>query len=622
MLSARFAFLMDNKRVWLLGLSIGLAAALGFFAIPDALALSFVKNWGFWFVLVTFGLFLSALWQTYREPVRAWNWRQLDWASTVVVLLGTLVLLVHESFGFKILMDEISLLGTSMNMHYNKIVLMPVRGNDIQGTFVLLDGMLDKRPLFFPFLESIVHDLTGYRPANAFVLNGILAAIFLALVNGLGRLLAGRLAGWLGVALFAGLPLLAHNATGGGFELLNLVMILATLLLGIRFAERADPASLTAFVFSALLLAQVRYESALYLVPVAALVGWVWSREKHAVLSWPVLLAPLLMVHYLLHHRIFTVRREVWELASKPGYTTPFSFGYVSENISHAANFFFSRPADQPNSLIFSALGCLAVPFFALLVFKRLRNFSAQTPAAVATTVFAFGFLAQFVLMMCYFWGKFDEPVIRRLSLPTHLGMLVALLAVLPQFGGAVATRVLLGLAALGVLASGIPSMAAHAYSREYLPGLETAWRRQFMKEQPRKDYLVIDNDAMIWITHQVSATPIGQALVRRDSIVFHMRNHTFSEIFVFQRFDIDPETGKMTLREGDDLGPAFVLETVREERLQLLKLERISRLKEIRDGENNLTLPLPENRSVPENRTEIERARREYLENYLRQLP
>ena len=30
--------------------------------------------------------------------------------------------------------------------------------------------------------------------------------------------------------------------------------------------------------------------------------------------------------------------------------------------------------------------------------------------------------------------------------------------------------------------------MAAHAYSQEYLPGKETAWRREFIADQPRHD--------------------------------------------------------------------------------------------------------------------------------------
>jgi hypothetical protein len=216
----------------------------------------------------------------------------------LAVGLGSAVLLTHETFGFKIVMDEIMLLGTSMSMHFDKTVLTPMRGNDIQGSFVILDGMMDKRPLFFPFLVSLLHDVTGYRPANAFVLNGGLTVVFLSLVNLVGRLLAGRVAGWLGVALFAGLPLLAHNATGGGFELLNLVMILGTLLLGARLVERRDDTSMTAFCFSALLLAQVRYESVIYLLPVAGIVLWVWWRAGRLILPWPVIFAPLLMIHY------------------------------------------------------------------------------------------------------------------------------------------------------------------------------------------------------------------------------------------------------------------------------------------------------------------------------------
>src|SRR6185436_2307184 len=132
---------------------------------------------------------------------------------------------------------------------FDKLAITPLRGNDVQGVFVILEGIVDKRPLFFPFLLSLVHDVGGYRPANAFILNGILSFVFLGLVFVTGRMLAGRVAGWLGVALFAGLPLLAQNSTGGGFELLNLVMLLATLLLGVRFVERGDEPSLTAFVF-------------------------------------------------------------------------------------------------------------------------------------------------------------------------------------------------------------------------------------------------------------------------------------------------------------------------------------------------------------------------------------
>lgn len=619
--------LFSDKRIWLFLLSGVLAIVLGFFAIPGPKAINLVSQTGYWFELVAFVLFLRALWLTFRDDLRALHWRTVDWASVAVVALGGTVLLVHETFGFKIIMDEIMLLGTSMSMHFDKIVLTPTRGNDVQGAFVILDGIMDKRPLFFPFLLSLLHDLTGYRPANAFVLNGILTFILLGLTYACGRMLAGRRAGWLGVLLLAGLPLLGQNATGGGFELLNIVMILATLLLGARWVEKRDEASFSALVFSTLLLGQVRYESLIYVLPVAMLILWVWWGERRIILSWPAVLAPLLLLPYPLQHHIFELRSTAWQMGTavgdKSNATVPFSLSYVPENVYHALKFFFARPTDQPNSLTLSILGWIAVVFFLLFVAKSLRTLRAQPPAMVAAVIFSVGFIAQLAVFMGYFWGQFDDVIIRRLSLPTHLWLVVSVMAVLPQFAAAGFQRFLIGLAAFGLIASGVPSMAEHAYSQEYLPGRETAWRRQFIADQPRHDFLVIDNDAILWVSHLVSATTVPQAIKRRDAVVFTLRNHTFADIFVFQRYNIHPETGVLSLREGDDLGPDFVLETVREERLQTLTLTRISRVKEVRKGAVSLTAPdggpAP---VVTQDRAEIEKMRKAYLENFIKQLP
>lgn len=621
MTSASTPAIFTDRRCWLVVLTALLAIVLGFVAVPDRTAISLVSKFGFWFVLLTFILALRALWQTFAADLRAWSWRTADLGSIAVVAVCGTILVSHESFGFKIVMDEIMLLGTSMSMHLDKSALTPLRGNDIQGSFVVIEGIVDKRPLFFPFLVSLVHDVTGYRPANAFALNAGLTFVFLGLVLQAGKMIAGRLAGWLGVVLLAGLPLLAQNCTGGGFELLNLTMILATVLLGARWVQKRDEPSLTAFCFSGLLLAQVRYESVIYLLPVALLVLFVWFQERRAILSWPVIAAPLLMVHYPLQHRIFEVRESAWEMASKPGFEKPFSLSYIPVGLEHAMRFFFGSASDQPNSLVLSVLGCLAVPFFALLLVKRIRTLASESPISLAITFFSVAFLLQFVLFMCYVWW-FDEVVTRRLSLPTHLAMVLAVLAILPQFPRPSVLRVLLGVAVVGLIVRSVPSMAAHAYSQEYLPGREVAWRRAFMAAQPRPDYLMIDNDSTLWVTHRVSATPTMVAVKRREDIAFHLRNRTFSDVFVFQRLNINPETSERALRDGDDLGPSFVLETVAEERLQLLTLSRISRVKEIRSGETTISERARVDEASKKSRKEIEEARKQFLENYMKQLP
>jgi hypothetical protein len=99
------------------------------------------------------------------------------------------------------------------------------------------------------------------------------------------------------------------------------------------------------------------------------------------------------------------------------------------------------------------------------------------------------------------------------------------------------------------------------------------------------------------------------------------MRTHTFSAIYVFQTYEVDAETGKMKIRDGDDLGPDFILEPVQEERLMTLTQTRMSKLVEIRDGKKVLTAPEPDH-ILPKSRDEIEKARAAYLENFLKRLP
>ncbi len=132
----------------------------------------------------------------------------------------------------------------------------------------------------------------------------------------------------------------------------------------------------------------------------------------------------------------------------------------------------------------------------------------------------------------------------------------------------------------------------------------------------------MIDNDSILWIVHEVSATTIDSATRRQDALAFNMRNRIFSDIFVFQRYTINPETGAMTLRKGDDLGPGFVLEPVKEERLLQLTVDRISRIKEIRKGTVNLTKPDPQDHVIAKDPAEMAKIRQAYLENFLKQLP
>ena len=613
---------MDRRLVLLL-INAVLAVVLGFITFTPEQSLQAVIYGGYWAMLLLAVLFGWSLLKLARETLaEGVDWRsKARWPVFLIIGCGVL-LLVHETYGFKILMDEIMLLGTSMSMHIDKTPLVPMRGNDIQGAFQLLAGQLDKRPLFQPFLVSVLHDLTGYRPENVFALNTALTFVLLTLSYLTGCRIGGRGAGALAVLLLTSLPLLAQNATGGGFELLNLVMILSTLLLGMRYIKKRDGNSLEAFGLSGILLAQTRYESVLFLLPVGLTVLWVWWSERRPTLTWVVVAMPLLLLPYALHNKVFSARESSWEMASQPGYDKPFALSYVPDNISHDLNFFFNTTGEHSNSLVLSILGFIALPFFALWIIKTLLRLRTAPPAAAGLAIFSVGLAAHALLLLCYFWGRFDDPVIRRLSLPLNLTLVIATVTVATEFnlGGRI-WRILAVVVGAGLFAHSIPSMARHAYSLDYYVGREMEWRREFMAAFPEKDYLVIDNNSIIWITHLVSSTPVKQALDHKENIVFNLRNRTFTAIYVFQRYNVDPATGRLLLPLEDDLGGDYQLETVWERRFTPLTVSRISRVLSVREGPT--AQPVAPPKSL-ENLTpaEQEKVREKFLERFLKRLP
>ena len=613
---------MDRRLVLFL-LNAALAVVLGFFTFTPDQSLQAVIYGGYWAMLLLALLFGWSLLKLLREtPKRKTEWRSLPrWPAALITGCG-LLLLVHETYGFKILMDEVMLLGTSMSMHFDKTALVPMRGHDIQGAFQLMAGQLDKRPLFQPFLVSLLHDLTGYRPENVFVLNTVLDFVLLTLAYLTGCRISGRGAGALAVLLLTSLPLLAQNVTGGGFELLNLVMILSTLLLGMRYVKRRDGNSLEAFGLSGILLAQTRYESVLFLLPVGLTVLWVWWSDRRPVLTWVVAAMPLLLLPYALHNKVFSVRESSWEMASQPGHDKPFSFAYVPDNIAHDLNFFFNTTGEHSNSLVLSVLGFGALLFFGLWTIKTLRKLREVPPARAALAIFALGFAAHTLLLLCYFWGKFDDPVIRRLSLPLNLLLVIAVVTVAAEMNwrGSI-WRILAIVVGAGFFAHSLPAMARHGYSLEYYVGREMDWRREFIAAHPERDYLFIDNNSIIWITHLVSGTPMKQALDQKSNIVFNLRNRIFSAIYVFQRLTVDPGTGRQTVQGDDELGPDYQLETVWEHRFTPLTVSRISRVVSIREGPTTapVRLPPPIEKLSPDEREKIRQA---YLDNFIKRLP
>jgi hypothetical protein len=622
MLKTAFA----DRRLWLLTLMLALVGLVCRRALSPEEGFTIVGSGGYWFTFALVVMFFRACWPLMRERCKHAGFGRFD-AWVVLGVLGiTAVWCAHDKPGYKVLADEVLLSGTGMGMHYERIAAYPVRATDVQGSFQILSRILDKRPLLFPWLISTVHDLTGYRPENVFYLNISLAAIFLSLVYLTAwRIGSNRWAGVSGVLLFAGLPLMAQQATGGGFELLNLLMIVAVTLIAAIYLEDPNVRSLEALVFGGLLLASTRYESVIFLLPVAVVAVIGWWRKQAVVVSWPLILSPAFLAIPLLQNRIFTERSASWQTESLTGVTDPFGLHYLAPNLGHALAFFFELGGHQPNSPLFAAVGLLCLPFFGLWISRILRQPVQTSGDQAAWAVMGAGLFAVNALYMVYFWGQFDDPIIRRLSLPAHFLMMMAICLIGTQiWKREKGWRIASGVVLVGVLLYSLPVMARQAYRTLYSPGMEMQIREDFLKSCEDRNLLFLDNDSVFWILHKLPASPIEAAKIKKEGLVYHLKNHSFSDIFVFQSILVDDRTGALSVDPVDDLGPDFELEPVLEKKVQTLLFARISRLTAIKtDGQAVATAvrtitPVKDHRTVEE----LDRARALYLENWVKQLP
>ncbi len=570
-----------QKRFLLLALIALLAIILGFFSFGSVRAVWMVKEVGYWLILASTCLFGFYLTRSLRGGLRGWTWAEWRW-PVVVIALAAVFLHIHERHEFKIVMDEVVLQATAMDMHFDRQASASVKAYDFGGNFISFKIYVDKRPLFFPFLLSTVHDLTGYRVENVFWLNGALSLVLTTLTYLVGRRVGGLWAGVVAVLLLISVPLVNQNAVGGGFELLNLTMIVCTLWLGMRHAEAPSDDRLSAFLLSGILLAQVRYESVLFLLPVGVTILYVWWHQRTVKLPWALIFAPLLLVVYPWQYNVFKLADVTWQLNDIEGAAKPFGVQYFYDNVGHALNFFLCFDGSQPSSWWLGILGAFGVGFFGLMLYKEHRTIFVSSPVLAVLSIFLIGLILHTVFMLCYFWGRWDDPLIRRLSLPAHLLLIFALVYVFPRLiFHRRAWQVLTGATLLYIWGVTVPVSARHCYTQENFAARTNNWVSDYITQHlDGKRVLAIDgNEGLQWIIHRQSSIMPAMVADESEKYLFHYKNHSFDDYLVVQRWGVDVKNQSRYLSVEDDLGDAFKLELIDEKAFSPIYVLRLSRV-------------------------------------------
>jgi hypothetical protein len=572
----------DPRRLLLFALCGAAAVYVGYFAIPTIPAGHMIILGGYYYILGVFSLFIFYALRLARSRsgvIKSWIHR--PGFAGIAIAGGLLFAVWSDSFKHKILFDEYVIQGTAYTMHLTKQVSTVVRAYKIEGTWLIIDPFLDKRPYFFPFLVSLIHDFTGYRIANLFALNVALAGALLGLLYWFAREAAGRGPAILAVALMATMPLFGQNATGAGMDLHNLTMVALVACLAVLYLRAPTDDRLSALVLSTVLLTESRYESVIFVLPVAFIVGAGWVRAGRAILPWPVIIAPLLLVPYAWHSRVLAAEPIFWQL--QPGQTSAFGFSNILNNLQGDLTFLFNfRSTELTNSWYLSVLGVAGLGWAGFASVRGLvRRPSTEIPAvAVVGIAFGAGVAVHFAVTLFYWWARFDDTMASRFSLPLCLTFAVLAAVLVKGLGEHRVPALRIAAMGLGVwmLTGGMPAMARKLYTDENLAMQELDWEHSIIESRPGPVLMISNKSTIPFILWRIEAIISAVGAQKGEQIRYHMGQGTFKDVLVAQALRPTSKQGDFGVDPDDLMPPGYHLQTIAEKRFGM-RIARLSRI-------------------------------------------
>src|SRR5690606_28762917 len=133
-------------------------------------------------------------------------------------------------------------------------------------------------------------------------------------------------------------------------------------------------------------------------------------------------------------------------------------------------------------------------------------------------------------LMLCYFWGAYDDVVTVRLSLPTQLLRVLAFVHVVPHlFASARRWALVAGISVFFLFGWTLPTLAQRAHALENYAAETSNWIRDYIRDTRPKRSLVIEPQlTMLWIAYHVPSIHFSTLAERADEFLYHYHQGTF----------------------------------------------------------------------------------------------
>ena len=391
---------------------------------------------GYYLCLLVFSLVLFGAWQTRRGFLGyAQALGRSQWVLVLALSgLATYLLLLHEPFTMRVFNDEPGHLATAQAMAEGRAVFSPQAGFYEAGAYATARPGPNYRMYAYPFVISVLHNLTGNRVGNAYIVNGF--ALFVLSISTflLGRTIGrSHMAGCAALALLLTSPLLAQVGNSGAYDVFNLSVLALYLLSCIYYSRRRGILEgLNLCLALGLLLAYSRSESILFLIIfIGIFLSKCWQLRR-IELTWVAALSPILLMGPFAGRviaKIFSASFEEIYEQSSAGF---FSISYLIPNFVNYWRWSFSLESSELNAYLIKLLFFTAFPLSILalsraywLQRRREHSFEQNTDSCPATRFYKlgvldrvlFGFLCilavQNLMILSMSWPPVDLAAIR-----------------------------------------------------------------------------------------------------------------------------------------------------------------------------------------------------------------
>jgi len=519
-------------------------------------------------VLCWVGTYLHAAREVRLATVAAWmkeNWPGLALAVALTVVA---MLAVHPAL--RILSDEADLVGTSKNLFASRTATFTVSGKYYFDSYWDIDVAIDRRPALFPFLVSLVHVVRGYSYRNVFLFNLLVLAAFVLLSYRLAKSLGGETFGIVASLLVVAHPITLIAVRSGGFDFFALFFSLLVVKSLLDHTRAPSAAGLALVWMNLCLFAEIRYESALFMVPVVALL--LLFR-----LVTVQLLAPYAFVYALTPAYLAP---RLWQAVLRGSLPDqdPGAVAISAENFWNNTREYF-RPVLAPlgpypsHAGLVIGLGVLGCLWWLVSRRRQLRSPQWGDAQLRFAAFVAAWMLLQVVIVFAYVWGRAQAPSAARLliAIDTFFSLAAAwlLTVVLRRWRPFVAVLV-----AVAIVTIHVPIASQHRMLNRLTQTRESATVWRFFEGLHEKRILIVADRPDLYTIMEYGAMNFTAA--RQDPVIFDaFARHLFYDIYVVQQIALSTNSPL----PGYELWPNRRFETVLEFQNDADVLIRISRL-------------------------------------------